>query len=61
MQATIAALDDEHAIEALPPAQRRFLLRGSSLGGARPKAGTLHNGRPHIAKFARTDDRYRPG
>lgn len=58
MQATIAALDDERGIETLPPAQRRFLLRGSSLGGARPKAGTTHNGRPCIAKFARTDDRY---
>lgn len=58
MQATIAALDDERDIEALPPAQRRFLLRGSSLGGARTKAGTIHNERPHIAKFARKDDRY---
>ncbi|TQE98359.1 MAG: HipA domain-containing protein [Spiribacter salinus] len=58
MQATIGALDDEREIETLPPAQRRFLLRGSSLGGARPKASTMHNGRPHIAKFARKDDRY---
>lgn len=58
MQAAIAALDDERDIEALPPALRRFLLRGSSLGGARPKAGTIHNGRPYIAKFARKDDRY---
>lgn len=58
MQATIAALDDERDIETLPPAQQRFLLRGSSLGGARPKASTTHKGRPHIAKFARKDDRY---
>lgn len=58
MQATIAALDDQREIETLPPAQRRFLLRGSSLGGARPKASTVHNGRPYIAKFARKDDTY---
>ena len=58
MQATIAALDDERRIEALPAAQRRLLLRGSSLGGARPKASTVHKGRPYIAKFARKDDTY---
>lgn len=56
--AAIAALDDERGIEALAPAQRRFLPHGSSLGGARSKAGTTHDGRPEIAKSARKDDRY---
>ena len=43
--------------EALPRKHRRFLLRGSSLGGARPKATTQYDGRQWIAKFGRADDR----
>jgi serine/threonine-protein kinase HipA len=35
---------------------RRFVLRGSSLGGARPKGVTTWNGCPSIAKFGRDDD-----
>jgi len=42
----------------LPPKHRRFLARGSSLGGARPKATTVYKGKPWIAKFGRTNDRY---
>jgi len=42
----------------LPAEHRRFLLRGSSLGGARPKATTEHNGRQWISKFGRASDRY---
>ncbi len=44
--------------EDLLPEHRRFLLRGSSLGGARPKATTEHKGGQWIAKFGRTSDRY---
>jgi serine/threonine-protein kinase HipA len=43
--------------EGLPRKHRRFLLRGSSLGGARPKATTEYDGRQWIAKFGRADDR----
>lgn len=43
--------------EGLPRKHRRFLLRGSSLGGARPKATTDYEGRQWIAKFGRADDR----
>jgi serine/threonine-protein kinase HipA len=42
----------------LPPRYRRFLARGSSLGGARPKATTVYKGKPWIAKFGRANDRY---
>src|SRR5262249_40080753 len=35
---------------------RRFVDRGSSLGGARPKAATDWQSRPALAKFARSDD-----
>ncbi|NDV18189.1 type II toxin-antitoxin system HipA family toxin [Pseudodesulfovibrio sp. JC047] len=39
--------------EALPPDQRRFLIRGSSVGGAQPKATIEYEGRHWIAKFSR--------
>ena len=39
--------------EDLPVAQRRFLIRGSSVGGAQPKAAIEYEGRPWIAKFSR--------
>lgn len=42
----------------LPPKHRGFLARGSSLGGARPKATTIYKGRQWIAKFSRANDRY---
>lgn len=42
----------------LPRKHRRFLARGSSLGGARPKATTELDGRQWIAKFGRADDRF---
>lgn len=45
-------------IEAgLPVTQRmRQLLRGGSLGGARPKATFIHDGKRHIAKFSSRGD-----
>jgi serine/threonine-protein kinase HipA len=42
----------------LPLRHRRFLVRGSSLGGARPKASTVHDGKQWIAKFGRANDRH---
>lgn len=39
--------------EALEPRHRRFLIRGSSVGGAQPKAATEFQGRQWIAKFSR--------
>ncbi|MBI9081283.1 MAG: type II toxin-antitoxin system HipA family toxin [Pseudodesulfovibrio sp.] len=39
--------------EPLPADQRRFLIRGSSVGGAQPKAAVEYEGRPWIAKFSR--------
>lgn len=53
----LEAVRELDTAEALPPEHRRFLLRGSSLGGARPKATTEHNGRQWIAKFGRASDR----
>ena len=44
--------------EDLPLRHRRFLVRGSSLGGARPKANTEYEGRQWIAKFSRAEDRF---
>ena len=53
----LKAVQELDTADELPPEHRRFLLRGSSLGGARPKATTEHNGRQWIAKFGRTSDR----
>lgn len=39
--------------QALPADQQRFLLRGSSVGGAQPKAAVMYEGKPWIAKFSR--------
>ena len=38
--------------------ERRLLLQGSSMGGARPKANVLHNGRLYLAKFPVKGDRF---
>lgn len=50
--------ESSRRIEAgLPVAPRmQQLLRGGSLGGARPKATFIHGGRRHIAKFASRGD-----
>jgi len=53
----LEAVREFDTAEEMPPAHRRFLLRGSSLGGARPKATTEYNGKPWIAKFGRASDR----
>jgi len=44
----------EAGLEVTPRMQQ--LLRGGSLGGARPKATFIHNDRRHIAKFASRGD-----
>jgi serine/threonine-protein kinase HipA len=55
MLEAVRELDTAHD---LPPKHRRFLARGSSLGGARPKGATVYNGKQWIAKFGRANDRY---
>ena len=54
----LEAVRELDTAEALLPEHRRFLVRGSSLGGARPKATTEYNGKQWIAKFGRADDRF---
>ncbi|HVO79026.1 MAG TPA: type II toxin-antitoxin system HipA family toxin [Candidatus Bathyarchaeia archaeon] len=54
----LQAVRELDTAEALPPEHRRFLVRGSSLGGARPKATTDYDGKQWIAKFGRADDRF---
>jgi serine/threonine-protein kinase HipA len=55
MLEAVRELDSAHD---LPTHHRRFLLRGSSLGGARPKATADFFDTPWIAKFSRAEDRY---
>lgn len=38
--------------------ERRLLLQGTSMGGARPKATVLHDGKLFLAKFPAKDDRF---
>ena len=45
-------------VGALREGHQRFFLRGSSLGGARPKAVTVWRDEWWLAKFARKEDRY---
>jgi len=54
----LQAVHELETADELPPRHRRFLARGSSLGGARPKASTGYDGKLWIAKFARANDRY---
>ena len=48
----------EGGLAGLPEEFRRFLVRGSSLGGAQPKAPVLFDGRPMIAKFSREREQW---
>jgi serine/threonine-protein kinase HipA len=52
------AADRAPSVDRLDRDFRRLLEAGSSLGGARPKAATTHNGVPWIAKFSAKDDTY---
>lgn len=42
----------------LDAATASLLFPGSSLGGVRPKTVVMHEGKEHIAKFSRPDDRF---
>jgi serine/threonine-protein kinase HipA len=53
LAAMIQAADRIMNHEELSPEQRRFLLRGSSVGGAQPKAAVVWQGIECIAKFSR--------
>lgn len=57
LPALLAAVGELDSVDDLPISHRRFLSRGSSLGGARPKAATEFEGRQWLAKFGRQDDR----
>jgi len=54
----LEAVRELDTAESLSPEHRRFLVRGSSLGGARPKATAEYDGKQWIAKFGRADDRF---
>jgi len=42
----------------LSPEERKLLMQGTSLGGARPKATVKHDGTLFLAKFPMRDDRF---
>ncbi|HMI53398.1 MAG TPA: type II toxin-antitoxin system HipA family toxin [Candidatus Saccharimonadales bacterium] len=56
LEAMLEAVQDVDVADDLPRKHARFLSRGSSLGGARPKATTEYDGKQWIAKFGRADD-----
>jgi serine/threonine-protein kinase HipA len=58
LQGILEAVRELDAADDLPLKHRHFLVRGTSLGGARPKATTDYQGRQWIAKFGRADDRF---
>lgn len=56
LKGMLEAVLDIDTADDLPRKHARFLSRGSSLGGARPKAPTEYDGKQWIAKFGRADD-----
>lgn len=54
----LSAADRIQAGEVLPPALAEAMLRGTSIGGARPKALVEDGDRKMIAKFSSTTDPY---
>jgi serine/threonine-protein kinase HipA len=54
----LEAVDAILTEKKLPPGLRRFLLRGSSVGGAKPKAAVDYQGRFWIAKFSEALDNW---
>jgi len=52
----IEAADKIESLTDLSPKHRRFLIRGSSIGGAQPKAPTFYKGKQWIVKFSRQYD-----
>ena len=51
LEEMLLAADKVDFAEKLEPRYRRFFVRGSSLGGARPKAAIEYDGQSCIAKF----------
>lgn len=51
LEEMLRAADKVEDAENLEPQYRRFFVRGSSLGGAKPKAAIEHEGESWIAKF----------
>jgi len=51
LEEMLLAADKVDAAEKLEPRYRRFFVRGSSLGGAKPKAAFEYEGEAWIAKF----------
>jgi serine/threonine-protein kinase HipA len=58
LKGMLEAVGEVDSADDLPRRHGRFLSRGSSLGGARPKASTEYNGKQWIAKFGRADDHF---
>lgn len=58
LAAMLTAVDAILADDQLPPEFRRFLIRGSSVGGAKPKAAVDYEGRSWIAKFSEALDNW---
>jgi serine/threonine-protein kinase HipA len=58
LKGMLEAVQDVDTADDLPRKHGRFLARGSSLGGARPKATTEYGGKQWIAKFGRADDHF---
>ena len=56
LEEMIEAADQVGRVEALSPRHRRFLLRGSSIGGAQPKASTSYEEKEWIVKFSKQYD-----
>ncbi len=56
IKAAQEVLDGNEGVLSLK--ERRLLLQGSSMGGARPKATVLHHGKLFLAKFPAKDDRF---
>jgi len=54
----LAATELLEANRPLPPELERALIRGTSIGGARPKALIDHDGKHFIAKFVSSTDVY---
>jgi serine/threonine-protein kinase HipA len=53
LQGMLMATDDVEQADQLEPQYRRFFVRGSSIGGARPKASFESEGKFWIAKFSK--------
>ena len=53
LQAMLEATDSVEQADELNPQYRRFFVRGSSIGGARPKASFEQDGKFWIAKFSK--------